>query len=104
MGKEGLAVPICLYHSSRDCTYFYYFKILTHLESHCACKMRPLSSALTVHSAGAEIQLTSITLDNIQPTEAVVEIHATGICHTDLSCMEGKLPAEFPNVLGHEGK
>ncbi|KAK7425125.1 hypothetical protein QQX98_000039 [Neonectria punicea] len=32
-------------------------------------------------------------------------MHATGICNTDLACMVGKLPVEFPNpnVLDHEG-
>jgi len=28
---------------------------------------------------------------------------ASGLCHTDLSAMEGKFPVRLPAVLGHEG-
>ena len=35
--------------------------------------------------------------------EVLVEVHACGICHTDMSVKAGKLPVEFPAVLGHEG-
>lgn len=62
------------------------------------------TEALVVHSLGADPEFTPVTLDNLQPGEALVEVHATGICHTDIACMEGKLPAQFPNVLGHEGR
>lgn len=67
-----------------------------------AIMTRP-TDALVVHSVGADPELTPVTLDTLRPTEALVEVHATGICHTDIACMEGKLPARFPNVLGHEG-
>lgn len=66
--------------------------------------MTQSTEALVVHSLGADPEFTSVTLDNLQPGEALVEVHATGICHTDIACMEGKLPAQFPNVLGHEGR
>ena len=61
------------------------------------------TDAFVVHSIGTDPELTPVTLDTLQPTEALVEVHATGICHTDVACMEGKFPAQFPNVLGHEG-
>jgi S-(hydroxymethyl)glutathione dehydrogenase/alcohol dehydrogenase len=32
-----------------------------------------------------------------------VKIHATGVCHSDLSAMRGILPQAAPAVLGHEG-
>jgi Zn-dependent alcohol dehydrogenase len=35
--------------------------------------------------------------------EVKVRIVATGICHTDLSVLEGHLPGPRPIVLGHEG-
>jgi len=35
--------------------------------------------------------------------EVLVEMKATGLCHTDLSAMEGKFPVRLPSVLGHEG-
>jgi S-(hydroxymethyl)glutathione dehydrogenase/alcohol dehydrogenase len=36
------------------------------------------------------------------PGDAVVEISASGVCHTDLSVLEGALPYPPPLVLGHE--
>ena len=37
------------------------------------------------------------------PGEVRVRIHATGICHSDLSGMTGLIPQPAPSVLGHEG-
>ncbi|EEU36452.1 uncharacterized protein NECHADRAFT_94116 [Fusarium vanettenii 77-13-4] len=65
--------------------------------------MAHTTDALVVFSVGTDAKLTRVVLSPIQPTEVLVEMHATGICNTDLACMAGKLPAEFPNVLGHEG-
>ncbi len=44
-----------------------------------------------------------IELGETRPDEAVVEIHAVGVCHADLAVLNGKIPTPFPNVLGHEG-
>jgi Zn-dependent alcohol dehydrogenase len=61
------------------------------------------TSALVLREVGAPVILETINLAELQPNEALVEIHATGVCHTDLSCIDGTLPAALPNVLGHEG-
>jgi S-(hydroxymethyl)glutathione dehydrogenase / alcohol dehydrogenase len=37
------------------------------------------------------------------PGEVKVKIHAAGVCHSDLSAMNGTLPMPAPCVLGHEG-
>lgn len=37
------------------------------------------------------------------PGEVKIDIKATGICHSDLSGMNGTLPQPAPAVLGHEG-
>ena len=37
------------------------------------------------------------------PGEVRVKIHATGVCHSDLSAMTGTIPQPVPAVLGHEG-
>ena len=37
------------------------------------------------------------------PGEVRVKIHAAGVCHSDLSAMNGTLPMPAPAVLGHEG-
>lgn len=37
------------------------------------------------------------------PGQVRVDIQATGVCHTDISAMEGIIPTGIPAVLGHEG-
>ncbi|MFZ0667246.1 MAG: Zn-dependent alcohol dehydrogenase [Acidimicrobiales bacterium] len=37
------------------------------------------------------------------PGEVRVRIHAAGVCHSDLSAMNGTLPQPAPAILGHEG-
>jgi len=37
------------------------------------------------------------------PGEVRVKLHAAGVCHSDLSAMNGTLPQPAPAVLGHEG-
>lgn len=66
--------------------------------------MGPITTkALVSHEVKGSLKLEEIQLDALQPNEVLVEIQATGICHTDLSCMDGVLPASFPSVFGHEG-
>ncbi|KAK7419073.1 hypothetical protein QQX98_003575 [Neonectria punicea] len=61
------------------------------------------TTALVLKEIKGPFSLEQVTVDNIRDDEALVEIHATGLCHTDLSCAEGTLPASAPAVLGHEG-
>ncbi|MDD9981116.1 MAG: alcohol dehydrogenase catalytic domain-containing protein, partial [Gammaproteobacteria bacterium] len=35
--------------------------------------------------------------------EVLVRMEATGVCHSDLSMINGTIPTPFPTVLGHEG-
>lgn len=37
------------------------------------------------------------------PAEVRVRLRAAGICHSDLSAMNGTLPALAPGIIGHEG-
>lgn len=62
------------------------------------------TEALIVSAVGNEPKFGPMVLDAIRDDELLVEIHATGICHTDIACIQGNLPTEFPCVLGHEGK
>ena len=62
------------------------------------------TKALVVSEVNGGFAFEDVKLDALKPDEALVEIHATGICHTDLSCATGVLPAQFPAVFGHEGK
>ncbi|KAE8150869.1 chaperonin 10-like protein [Aspergillus avenaceus] len=65
--------------------------------------MTTTTEALVLHEINGPLSLETIELTPLQPDEALVQIHATGICHTDLSCMNGTLPSAVPHVLGHEG-
>ncbi|GAA2296405.1 S-(hydroxymethyl)mycothiol dehydrogenase [Streptomyces kunmingensis] len=51
---------------------------------------------------GAPVEITTITVPDPGPGEAVVEIQACGVCHTDLHYREGGINDEFPFLLGHE--
>jgi S-(hydroxymethyl)glutathione dehydrogenase/alcohol dehydrogenase len=42
-------------------------------------------------------------IDAVGPTDVVVEIKSTGVCHSDLHGMRGDLPQGAPFVPGHEG-
>jgi S-(hydroxymethyl)glutathione dehydrogenase/alcohol dehydrogenase len=44
-----------------------------------------------------------IELVAVGPGEVKVKIEATGVCHSDLSVMNGTIPQPPPCVLGHEG-
>ena len=43
-----------------------------------------------------------ITLANPGPGEVLVEIAAAGLCHSDLSVLDGSRPRKMPMVMGHE--
>jgi S-(hydroxymethyl)glutathione dehydrogenase/alcohol dehydrogenase len=44
-----------------------------------------------------------VTLDPPKANEVLVKMKATGVCHSDLSVINGTIPVAFPMVLGHEG-
>jgi S-(hydroxymethyl)glutathione dehydrogenase/alcohol dehydrogenase len=44
-----------------------------------------------------------IELGPVGPGEVKVKIHATGVCHSDVSAMNGTIPQPAPFVPGHEG-
>ena len=51
---------------------------------------------------GEPVSVETITIPDPGPGEAVVEIKACGVCHTDLHYREGGINDEFPFLLGHE--
>ncbi|WP_426565295.1 S-(hydroxymethyl)mycothiol dehydrogenase [Angustibacter sp. McL0619] len=51
---------------------------------------------------GAPVELVDIVVPDPGPGEAVVQIQACGVCHTDLHYREGGINDEFPFLLGHE--
>src|ERR1700687_6047748 len=60
--------------------------------------------AAVAHSAGAPLVLETVQLAGPKAGEVLVEIKATGICHTYEFTRSGADPEGlFPAILGHEG-
>ena len=60
--------------------------------------------AAVAHKAGAPLSLETVQLEGPKAGEVLVEIKATGICHTDEFTLSGADPEGlFPSILGHEG-
>jgi S-(hydroxymethyl)glutathione dehydrogenase/alcohol dehydrogenase len=60
--------------------------------------------AAVAHKAGAPLVIETVDLDGPRAGEVLVEIKATGICHTDEFTLSGADPEGlFPAILGHEG-
>ncbi|MBI1216973.1 MAG: S-(hydroxymethyl)glutathione dehydrogenase/class III alcohol dehydrogenase [Rhodobacteraceae bacterium] len=54
--------------------------------------------------AGQPLEIMEVNLDGPKAGEVMVEIKATGICHTDEFTLSGADPeGMFPAILGHEG-
>ncbi len=55
-------------------------------------------------AAGKPLEITTVQLEGPKAGEVLVEIKATGICHTDEFTLSGADPeGMFPAILGHEG-
>ena len=62
------------------------------------------SRAAVAYRAGEPLSIESVELEGPRAGEVLVEIRATGICHTDAFTLSGEDPEGlFPAVLGHEG-
>src|SRR5882724_3492669 len=60
--------------------------------------------AAVAHKAGQPLSIETVRLDGPKAGEVLVEIRATGVCHTDAFTLSGDDPEGiFPSVLGHEG-
>ena len=62
------------------------------------------SRAAVAFEAGKPLEIVDVDLDGPKAGEVMVEIKATGICHTDEFTLSGADPEGlFPAILGHEG-
>jgi S-(hydroxymethyl)glutathione dehydrogenase/alcohol dehydrogenase len=62
------------------------------------------TKAAVALAAGKPLEVTEVKLDGPKAGEVLVEIKATGICHTDEFTLSGADPEGlFPAILGHEG-
>ncbi|MEV4562605.1 S-(hydroxymethyl)mycothiol dehydrogenase [Nonomuraea sp. NPDC049419] len=51
---------------------------------------------------GQEVSLETVLVPDPGPGEAVVNVQACGVCHTDLHYREGGISDDYPFLLGHE--
>jgi len=60
--------------------------------------------AAVAHKAGSPLSIETVRLEGPKAGEVLVEIKATGLCHTDEFTRSGADPEGlFPAILGHEG-
>ena len=65
-----------------------------------------ITEALVVQEPGSEFEYREILVEeeNLRENEVLVQMRATGVCHTDLNFKnEDSLPGLHPAVFGHEG-
>lgn len=60
-------------------------------------------TAAVTEANGAPFQLAEVDLGDLRADEILVQVAASGICHTDLICRDQWIPVPLPAVLGHEG-
>ena len=60
--------------------------------------------AALAFEVGRPLEIVDVTLDGPRAGEVLVELKATGVCHTDAFTLSGEDPeGRFPVILGHEG-
>ena len=62
------------------------------------------SRAAVAFASGEPLEIVEVDLDGPKAGEVLIEVKATGVCHTDAFTLSGDDPeGEFPVILGHEG-
>ncbi len=55
------------------------------------------------YATSTPLVIEDVELEGPGPGEVLIEIAAAGLCHSDLSAIEGIRPRPLPVVIGHEG-
>jgi S-(hydroxymethyl)glutathione dehydrogenase/alcohol dehydrogenase len=59
--------------------------------------------AAVLNKVNEPMTLDTLEMGPLAPTDVLVKLKATGLCHTDLEVIQGSLAYPLPIVLGHEG-
>ncbi len=60
--------------------------------------------AAVAFQAGRPLEVVDVDLEGPKAGEVLIELKATGVCHTDAFTLSGDDPeGAFPAILGHEG-
>jgi aryl-alcohol dehydrogenase len=60
-------------------------------------------TAAVIRTQGGPFSIESLSIAEPREDEVLVELFATGICHTDQEAVLGHLPPNAPAIFGHEG-
>src|SRR6185436_4777037 len=71
--------------------------------THAGSRKKMKTRAAVAYAAGKPLVVETVDLDGPKAGEVLVEIRATGICHTDEFTRSGADPEGlFPAIFGHE--
>ena len=59
--------------------------------------------AAVLYELGGRLEVEDIELADPKENEVLVKVAAAGVCHSDVSVIDGVIPFPLPAVLGHEG-
>src|ERR1700731_2024100 len=59
--------------------------------------------AVVLREVGRPTAVEELALRPLRGHEVRVRLHASGVCHSDLSLRDGAIPTLLPSTLGHEG-
>jgi S-(hydroxymethyl)glutathione dehydrogenase/alcohol dehydrogenase len=59
--------------------------------------------AAVLNKVNEPLTLDTLEMAPLAPTDVLVKLKASGLCHTDLEVIQGSLAYPLPIVLGHEG-
>jgi aryl-alcohol dehydrogenase len=62
-----------------------------------------MAIAAVVEEKDAPFVLQEVEVGELRADEVMIDVKASGICHTDLGAQAGGFPTPLPCVLGHEG-
>ncbi|SMY13062.1 zinc-binding dehydrogenase [Brevibacterium jeotgali] len=61
-----------------------------------------MTKMAVLREVGAPLEILDLDLPEVGPTDVRVRIAAAGVCHSDLSYINGTVASQLPVVLGHE--
>src|SRR4026207_592262 len=61
-----------------------------------------MMTAVVLNQAPGPLRIERIPIPKPRSGEALVRVHACGVCHTDLHVVRGEVAFPTPAVLGHE--
>ncbi len=59
--------------------------------------------AAILHSSNQPLMVQDVTMEALQPTDVLVKMRASGLCHTELEIIQGAIHVNTPMMMGHEG-